>query len=265
MNSISPQKSPLSAPGARRFFLTAVFRASGRVTSHPVRRSRQEGPAGAGGVPQCAAAAGALGAKARGVAWPTMHRGAARAVRSAGCSGAFYVASFSPPFPSRLVPFRGRPDGCGEALPCRCPGEGSGSLPLSGRTAEAVGTGSTARRQNGRPEGTERTRRHLPPPGAAAGLPRAGQGRHSRQAAFGQQCGFGSPNKGQSKRQSPFVSASVSETKHRNVGMGNGSGTGCNDGRFAEAVWAEPSWGGTEIKPCCGCFLYEIVIYMRAL
>lgn len=106
MNSISPQKSPLSAPGARRFFLTAVFRASGRVTSHPVRRSRQEGPAGAGGVPQCAAAAGALGAKARGVARPTMHRGAARAVRSAGCSGAFYVASFSPPFPSRPVPSR---------------------------------------------------------------------------------------------------------------------------------------------------------------
>lgn len=171
----------------------------------------------------------------------------------------------SRPVPSRLVPFRGRPDGCGEALPCRCPGEGSGSPPLSGRTAEAVGTGSTARRQNGRPEGTERTRRHLPPPGAAAGLPRAGQGRYSRQAAFGQQCGFGSPNKGQSKRQSPFVSASVSETKQRNVGMGNGSGTGCNDGRFAEAVWAEPSWGGTEIKPCCGCFLYEIVIYMRAL
>lgn len=129
MNSISPQKSPLSAPGARRFFLTAVFRASGRVTSHPVRRSRQEGPAGAGGVPQCAAAAGALGAKARGVARPTMHRGAARAVRSAGCSGAFYVASFSPPFPSRPVSSRSVAARTAAARLSRVGAQGKGAAP----------------------------------------------------------------------------------------------------------------------------------------
>lgn len=148
-NSVLPRKAPPSATVARRFFPAAVFGATSRVTSRPVRRSRQEGPAGAGGVPQCAAAAGALGAKARGVALPTMQRGAPRAVRGGSPIWARYVASFSRPFPPRSAAAQRA-----AARPLCVSVRGNGGAapwPLSRGRAEAIGTGLTARRQNGRP------------------------------------------------------------------------------------------------------------------